>query len=644
MRAKQIGERDGCFSVTWDPATRSLTWEDNGIGMDAATIQAKFLSLGDSGKRDASGSAEAAGGFGVAKAVILGVSPTFQWELHTRDNLAHPEEGGAVPIDDAPLRQGTRITVFDIDRDFDSQFDYARSEYVSLVDRLRLVLGACDLPGLTLVFNGQPVDPFFSRRGGSRVQAGSFGPDTTATVKLYRRSDRGGAYWLRLGGLYQFHAPARRGRLPADVVIDLTTTLRPGERGYPLTASRTSLQGPAQSALADLQREVEKESESAGRSEEYETYDPEQGPDSATAAEVQEGFAAALADVDLQAGLAAGARTLQQFAAADAQSAGVPMPIDSTAPQGSRTELPERIRVAVAALEAGAGSAQDLQLALADLGDHAMAPGGEGLAQLVPAMAAVQRALSAAPTAPPLRNPFGRYAGLRISKRNYDRAKARAFKKAFARWVPYLVAWDLVLRLVARVGRIQDRFLPGFVLDDSVSGLAAKATTGSTSVVYIHPDQFKATAREFAAQPAALAYYLHALACHELAHVELGLGDGHGEEFVSHRETLGKATSGLLPAIEAGVVRILKLSPTASPEAQALRACEKKLVRVNAQRSGRSAAQVERAAAEARVARVEAALRALPAEDETRAELLPLIQEDRRGVVNQLIRWRREPK
>ena len=217
VRARQIGQGEGRFAVTWDPAARSLTWEDNGIGMDAGTIQAKFLSLGDSGKREASGSSdEAAGGFGVAKAVILGVASEFRWELHTRDNLARPSAGGAVPIDDAPLRQGTRITVYDVGSDFDSWFDHARSEWVDLKDRLRLVLGACDLPGIALSLNGEPVEPFFNRRGGSRIQAGSFGEGTTATVKGYRRSDRGGAYWIRLGGLYQFHAGTRRGRLPAD--------------------------------------------------------------------------------------------------------------------------------------------------------------------------------------------------------------------------------------------------------------------------------------------------------------------------------------------------------------------------------------------------------------------------------------------
>ena len=88
IRHRSLRVGDGRFEVTWDPALRSLAWSDNGIGMDTATILDKFLSLGDSGKAAAGSSDEAAGGFGVAKAVILGASESFTWRVHTRDNLA----------------------------------------------------------------------------------------------------------------------------------------------------------------------------------------------------------------------------------------------------------------------------------------------------------------------------------------------------------------------------------------------------------------------------------------------------------------------------------------------------------------------------------------------------------------------------
>ena len=650
VRARQIREGEGRFNVTWDPAARSLTWEDNGIGMDAETIQAKFLSLGDSGKREASGSSdEAAGGFGVAKAVILGVASKFQWELHTRDNLARPSEGGAVPIDDAPLRQGTRITVYDVGSDFDSWFDHARSEWVDLKDRLRLVLGACDLPGIALSLNGERVEPFFNRRGGSRIQAGSFGEGTTATVKGYRRSDRGGAYWIRLGGLYQFHAGTRRGRLPADIVIDLSTSIRPGERGYPLTASRTRLQGAADHAFDDLTREVEKESESAGRAEEYETYNPETASDEDPAAqEVRDGFAAALSDLDVRASFAEAEQLTGKLWEMLGRERLTPAPIDSAAPQGSRieqdtinTDAPaDPVHQAVTRLQGGTGSVEAVQVALAELAEQAMAPGGAGLisivAQVVRAEAAVAKAAPA--QAQRLRNPFGRFAGLRISKRNYDRDRARRFKNSFAKWVPYLVLWDVVLRMVAQVGKIRDRFYPGFVLDDSVGGLAAK---GTATVVYIHPDRFKAQVKEFAQKPSAIAYYLHALACHELAHVEAGLGEGHGEEYVAKRENLGETTASLLGPIEEAVVQILKLPRRPPIEVRLRERCEEKLARCQGRRAP-SPATPAQAWAQARVQKVRRALEALPEDHSTRVKFLPLLTAHEPWVVTQLMKWRKK--
>ncbi|MFN7147519.1 MAG: hypothetical protein ACK4YP_27375, partial [Myxococcota bacterium] len=202
VRARQIKADEGYIAVSWDAGTRSLAFEDNGIGMDAETIIGKFLSIGESGKRDATDSGEAAGGFGVAKAVILGVSRSFRWRMHTRDNLAVADGADAdVQIYDAPFRQGLLLTVNDVDPDFVRYWDRARGVYVGIEDRLRELLAANDLPGIRFRFNGVEMKPMFSRRGGSRVAIdGSWGAGTTATVKAYRRppGDRGGAYYLRL--------------------------------------------------------------------------------------------------------------------------------------------------------------------------------------------------------------------------------------------------------------------------------------------------------------------------------------------------------------------------------------------------------------------------------------------------------------
>ena len=58
----------------------TLTITDNGIGMDLKTIHNKFLNLGETTKQDAT---ENVGGFGIAKAVILGCGMGFYDKSHS---------------------------------------------------------------------------------------------------------------------------------------------------------------------------------------------------------------------------------------------------------------------------------------------------------------------------------------------------------------------------------------------------------------------------------------------------------------------------------------------------------------------------------------------------------------------------------
>ncbi|MBZ5709662.1 hypothetical protein [Nannocystis pusilla] len=366
IRARKTRAGDGHFAVTWDPTRRAITWEDNGIGMDADTILTKFLSLGSSGKGGAVDSGEAAGGFGVAKAVILGTSSTFRWELHTRDNLAISRNANEpVQIYAADYLQGTVITCFDVSTEFDEVYDYARETYVSITDRLREVLGANDLPEIELTLNGEVVRPLFSRRGGSKVQVNrSWGDGTTATIKAYRRppGDWQGAYYIRLGGLYQYKASSRRGKLKADIVIDLVTTVRPGERGYPLNVARDALQGPALWAFEELAREVERESESTSSSRDYDIYDPESSNSDEREGVSELGQLAeeAFADPLFQKALAAAAGGIEAFYAEREKHTRTEAPIESGAPAGSPVEdgdvptrgpvLPPGMKVAATAL------------------------------------------------------------------------------------------------------------------------------------------------------------------------------------------------------------------------------------------------------------------------------------------------------
>ena len=571
VRARRTRAGTGRFAVTWDAERRALTWEDNGVGMSAEDILGRFLTIGESGKSGAGDSDEAAGGFGVAKAVILGASSTFRWELHSLDNLAVSKGADQdVEVFDAPRLQGTRITVFDVADEFDLVWDYARQEHVSLEDRLRELLAANDLRGIALVFNGEEVRPMFSRRGGSRVAAGQrWSTGTQAKVKAYRRppGDRQGAYYVRLGGLFQFKAASQRGNLKADVVVDLVTTVRPGAPGYPLNAARDALQGPGRWTFRDLVDEVERENESAGRSMEDEVYDPDSDDagEREGALRLAELTAEAFADDDFQKALADAAGGIAGFYAERVKDPGVEAPVASLAPAGTRAArfedtpsrglvLPAGLEIAASAtsvepdvaapgdpasaartlravLEAADRVAEDagghdpvvilsarvqralgkaeagevldegevvaIQRAVDRAADTAVAPSGGGLLQAAAVSRAGDTALgdlrvdeAGERRRRRKRNPFGRLAGLRISKKNYDRRRAYRFKKGFQRWIPHLTAWDATLRLVVAEARIRRRFKPGFVLDDELLGLTTSTARGS-AVVYIHPDRLE---------------------------------------------------------------------------------------------------------------------------------------------------------
>ena len=639
VRARKLRAGDGRLDVTWDASTRALSWKDNGIGMDAATILGKFLVIGETGKGSAGDSEEAAGGFGVAKAVILGCSPSFRWRLHSRDNLAISEGvGQEVKVYDAEWLQGTELIVYDVSPDFDQVWDHARQVYVGIEDRLRELLAANDLPRMALTFNGQEVKPMFSRRGGGKVRVdGEWGKQTTATVKAYRRppGDRQGSYFVRLGGLFQFATPSQRGRLKADVVVDLVSKIRPGDKGYPLNAARDALQGPARWTFSDLVDEVEKESESVGRHEDDEIYDPDsdQAAEREGAAELAQLTADAFADEAFQKALAEAAGGIADFYAEQAKYQDKQEPVASMAPAGSRARpdddgpergmvLPPGMTVAVVAApvepDVAASStptlaARQLRVVLqaadqaaeqggfprsltaevaqaldraelgwpmteADLGtlaaaveqaaEASMEQGGGGLIQAAgvarafeqlqqPALAQPRPDLSPAP-APRKVNPFGKLAGLRISRKRYDRARAYRFKKGYARWIPHLAAWDATLRLVAVEARIRRRFRPGFVLDDELVGLTATTPNGGI-VIYVHPDRFAQVEKAHKERPLAIAAFLHGLAVHELTHADGRMGEGHGESYIAAREDLGAATAHLLPAIAVLVTRLLGL-------------------------------------------------------------------------------------
>jgi hypothetical protein len=130
-------------------------------------------------------------------------------------------------------------------------------------------------------------------------------------------------------------APGRVG-LHADVVVDLVTTVRPGEPGYPLNAARDGFQDQARWAFSDLVDEVERENESVGRSEDDEVYDPtsDDPTERDGAAELGRLVGEAFDDPALQKVLGEAAGGIMDFYAERMKRGRTDEPVASLAPRG----------------------------------------------------------------------------------------------------------------------------------------------------------------------------------------------------------------------------------------------------------------------------------------------------------------------
>lgn len=245
--------------------------------------------------------------------------------------------------------------------------------------------------------------------------------------------------------------------------------------------------------------------------------------------------------------------------------------------------------------------------------EAALEPGGGGVLQAANVTVRGSAALEAVTpasvkpfTQEVRRNPFGKLAGLRIPKKNYDRQRACRFRKGFHRWMPHLTVWGAALRLVAAEARIRRRFKPGFVLDDELLRLTTSTSSGS-NVVYIHPDRLEQVIKAHRERPLAIAAYLHGVVVHELTHLDGRMGKGHSEEYVASREDLGHATGHLLPAIAVLVQRVLGLPMKPTDDARRIARLERELAkaRSSAKASQRASARVERLQVELGAAQAE---------------------------------------
>lgn len=282
IKSKQIDK--GIIRVTWkeEGDFGTLTVSDNGIGMDENVLRDKFFVLGETGKaaEDAEDTASSLGGFGAAKAVILGSSSAWDWMVETRDLVAVSKPGlkWAIHRADKP-RQGTRVTIRKVFTEY--RRGYAGWDYTR--NRILALLAASDLGSkVKLFFNGALVEKRFPRRRGSFLKQYSkdfdWGPRISVSVRRYKQPSEG-RIWVRLGGLVQFSDKLLMGK---DIVVDVTTGIRPKEVDYyPFNASRDRFNRntPAGKAwvrlVVDIMRAEENERKGPQEISEYSTILPD---------------------------------------------------------------------------------------------------------------------------------------------------------------------------------------------------------------------------------------------------------------------------------------------------------------------------------------------------------------------------------
>ena len=595
IKEKLIAKDAGAFHVTWDG--RSLVWSDNGVGMSLDTIRTRFLVLGESGKRGDGSAHENAGGFGIAKAVILGASESFRWNLRSRDKEVI-SKGIEKPIEVENLfefRQGVTLMVHDVHAkywDYQSRYDEPARP---LLDRLRTLLEANYLPDVRLYLNDELIVPRFSVRRGTRLTVnGTWGERTTAQVKAYKREESGGRYWVRLNGLLQYDL-AGYSTLLSDIVLDIYTSVRPGDVGYPFNAGRDMLVGVARLTFQAMMQEIERENLSIRDSEEdIEKFEPEGELESNVANELsallQDGELSRLLNMD------EADRSVQSVQ--DAERAIVHVTLDSFPDQHvfDFTNSPNQIplypksiqSVDVVRVIIGLGAGSDEQVHPEVRAAFAAAEQGKmtGLQLKILTNAIVSRSPMPAKvtvTTPSKvqnksGNPFGGMAALRINRKQVDLEKVRAFKRSPKRYLPHLLLWDMTLKLIKQHGNMEHvRIYPGFVLQDGTIGLAERKAFGQPALIYVNPFRLMDVIERNWKQPLAIVGFLHGVACHELTHANGMMGEGHNEEFIAAREDLGFRTARILPRLAELASKLLKLPPAENSLVVKIRALEAQL-------------------------------------------------------------------
>ena len=507
VRKGQISEYDGHIEI--DITTEALTITDNGIGMDVKTLHEKFLNLGGTTKGDENN----VGGFGLAKAVILGCGSGFK--IETQDNVFTSDDLGKNPIQKQAFRQGTKITLYDVQidknltiKDNTDKLLWAILDYVCSSD--------IDVP---VKVNGKMYAPFFETSAKTRRSPAQFGvsstmiPDKTKLkLNVFKDKSNSSKYlYIRLRGLTQFKQYLGW-NANCNIVLDFQTKIDPRSPEYPFSTNREGLKAQYQGILEAIRDKVAQSPLSISSDDEYKEtlYDN-------VNSSVEQARAITIS--------VSGTSTVQ--IASDVSKV-----IDGIIPQGGcvSPSIADRTKQYNEQLE--------------DLAKEM----GVSKKQLVQNMSAS--------TIKHIDNPL-EHSWIVWE----DRTQPKRLNKN--RTVEAIVVWDSLLRVMASHYPDMNHtvFYPGIVTKKDILGLCVEKYVNDSKRTYIMMNPLEVPTDN----DSQTALYLMGLAAHELAHFSCGTYEAHGETWAYTREAIMNANldqlDTLIKLIKAGKFRktIMKL-------------------------------------------------------------------------------------
>lgn len=524
IREKKLkhGEFKVDFSKSYEGSSYvgKLSISDNGIGMDLNTIKNVYMSLGTTGKAD---DRTAIGGYGIAKAFILGVVDPDKggtWNIRTREWEVSSEDMGQkktyYPQD---YQQGVTLS-----------FDNIPSKHwaYKVEDKIKALLMMTDTGGkCDLYFNGEKVEPMKVDMDDAEREV--IAPETLTkgielTAYVHPRLDDGFS-------VVRLHSPAGYTMpqlikpmysIKADVVLDMECSVRPGQSGYPFDKARMNLLGGVDTVLEQLKDQLRADPNSVEMKHQYTTKvfgkDPEE-----QIAEQHKAVKAALGS-DAQAMISA----IQQMAAQARE-----MGYGSADSPGSELYDPS----VVSSYDDGYGSGDNKAVTLA---------------------AKIDEAIEKQQDYDEDEDPLGKLFIVRLDKDYPDGEKWKITPQG----VKELVAWDSILHAVCdklvQAGSMQastaSGFKPGFILKkedwagrrvnamncihEYEPSIAEKLGREKDRALLFNPENIKGDT------PFQKAFWLYRLAVHEVTHYYQG---EHNEDFTGAEANIHEIC---LPALE----------------------------------------------------------------------------------------------